>query len=57
MLELEVDDIWEVYEDVNGKWRWTRIAATGEIVETSEEGYQSRSECLINAEKYGYWEN
>lgn len=57
MLEvLEVDDICEVYQDRNGQWRWTSIAATGKIVGTSDEAFDVRADCVEDAKKYGYLE-
>ena len=32
-------DVWEIYEDRAGGWRWRRTAANGRIIATSGEGY------------------
>lgn len=31
-----------VYEDVAGEWRWRRVAANGEVVGDSAEGYSRK---------------
>ena len=34
-------DVFEVYRDSAGEWRWRRKAANGEVIADSGEGYSS----------------
>lgn len=47
-------DKWEFYHDNAGKWRWRRLAANGDIVGASTQGYVNRADCLENAKRNGY---
>jgi len=38
----------DVFQDKRGNWRWRRIAASGEVVGASSEGYASRADCERN---------
>jgi len=41
----------ELYEDVEGKWRWRRRAGNGEIVGESGQGYSRKSDAKEMAGK------
>ena len=47
---MESDRV-EVYLDVSGEWRWRRVAANGEIIADSAEGYTRRHDARIAAER------
>jgi len=49
-----MNDKWTIYQDTKGEWRWTRTASNGEIVGASTEGYTSRQNCVLNAQRNGY---
>ena len=42
-------DRWEFYRDNIGEWRWRRFRKSGQMVDSSTEGYASEAECLSNA--------
>lgn len=46
-------DKYEVYEDKRGEWRWRRLAANGQIVGASSEGYKDKKDAQKNM-KRGY---
>lgn len=48
------NDTWTFYQDKRDEWRWRRIAPNGETVGCSTEGYVNKSDCVSNAEHYGY---
>lgn len=35
-----------VFQDKQGKWRWSRVAGNGEIIADSGEGYEHRVDCM-----------
>ena len=47
------NDIWTIYQDRNGEWRWRLTAQDGEIVGASSAGYTSKSDCINNAHRHG----
>ena len=47
-------DRWEFYEDSRSKWRWRRVARNGRIVDSSSQGYSTKSACVSNAKRCGY---
>jgi Uncharacterized conserved protein len=47
-------ETWEFYVDANGKWRWRRTAANGNITGASTQGYVNKSDCVENARLNGY---
>jgi uncharacterized protein YegP (UPF0339 family) len=51
---MAYDDIWDIYQDQHGGWRWTRRARNNEIVGASTESYRNRSDCVENARRNGY---
>ena len=36
---------YEIYRDTVSEWRWRFIAANGEIIAVSSEGYVNKSDC------------
>jgi uncharacterized protein YegP (UPF0339 family) len=36
----------EQYKDEDDKWRWRTVAANGNIVADSGEGYENKQDCL-----------
>ncbi|MEF2231572.1 MAG: DUF1508 domain-containing protein [Pseudodesulfovibrio sp.] len=42
-------DIWEVYEDTAGSWRWRKRKGNGTVVLVSTQGFSHRSKCVDNA--------
>lgn len=48
------EDKWEIYQDHKNEWRWRRIAANGNIVGASTEGYNEQADCEANANHYGF---
>lgn len=51
---MQNQDAWRFYLDDAEEWRWTRTAASGEVVGASTEGYTNRFDCVANAERQGY---
>lgn len=52
------DDVWNIYQDKSGDWRWTRKSKqNGNIVGASTEGYKNRAECVANAKRPAYTGN
>ena len=53
---MQAQDTWKFYRDRSKRrdWRWRRIAANGEVVGASTEGYRNKSGCLANAIRNGY---
>ena len=47
-----MDENWEFYQDRHQQWRWRRKTANGRIVGNSSKGYQHRSDCEANAERF-----
>ncbi|HAU29487.1 MAG TPA: DUF1508 domain-containing protein [Rhodospirillaceae bacterium] len=47
-------DVWDIYKDMQGMWRWRRTARNGKIVGASCEGYNNRLDCYNNARRHGY---
>lgn len=45
------DDHVDLYKDDAGEWRWRRVAANGNIVSDSGEGYVNRIDAREMAEK------
>lgn len=41
----------EVYEDTRGEWRWRIVAANGEIIGDSAEGYVGRDHAVTMARR------
>jgi len=50
---LNQDDVWKIYKDNAGEYRWRRTAANGEIVGASVEGYKLKMHCEMIAERHG----
>ena len=50
---LGKNDIWEVYEDKKGEYRWRRTATNKEIVGASSESYVKKADCEANADRNG----
>jgi uncharacterized protein YegP (UPF0339 family) len=49
-------DKWTFYLDRNREWRWTRNSfSNGKIVGTSSEGFSSKTNCIANAKRNGYF--
>ena len=46
-------DVWEIYKDASGEWRWRCTSSTGRIVGASKEGYKNKSDCIANAKRPG----
>jgi uncharacterized protein YegP (UPF0339 family) len=42
---------WYIYEDDAGKWRWTFVAANGEIMADSGQGYGTHGGCVSAAHR------
>lgn len=55
MIEVS-EEVWEIYQDIEGNWRWAEILATGAIEGMSESGFISRDDCIADAMKFGYWD-
>lgn len=49
-----MNDKWEFYKDVGGKWRWRRTAPNGNIIGASTEGYSNKIDCEGNARRNGW---
>ena len=49
---MEADKV-IVFRDASGEWRWKRVAANGEIVADSGEGYVHRQDCEAGAARQG----
>jgi uncharacterized protein YegP (UPF0339 family) len=47
-------DVWLIYQDTAGLWRWRRTAPNGNIVAASTESYHNRADCVANARRSGY---
>jgi len=47
------EDTVEIYRDEAGEWRWKRLAANGEIVADSGEGYVNKQDCEDGAARQG----
>ena len=45
-------DTWEILQDSSGRWFWRRI--NGIAVAMSDRVYDSRAECVADAEQNGY---
>ena len=43
-----------IYKGKDDKWWWRSIAANGNIVAGSTQGYANKSECVANAKMQGY---
>ena len=39
-------DVLEFYQDKKNEWRWRRLAANGEVLADSAEGYVNHSDCF-----------
>lgn len=44
-------DMFEVYQDKRGEWRWRRKASNGAIVGAASEGYDRRTDCEANMKR------
>ncbi len=42
------DDLFEVFQDRRGAYRWRRFDAAGNVVGAASEGYASREDCEAN---------
>ena len=49
----EKEEIWEVYKDKRGEFRWRRRSRSGDVISASTEGYTGRSSCIANADRHG----
>lgn len=43
----------DLYRDDAGEWRWRRVAANGEVVADSAEGYVRLEDARVGAERQG----
>lgn len=43
---MRADDIVKVYQDDAEEWRWDRVAANGEVLDASSEGYVDKGYCI-----------
>jgi len=43
--------VFEIYQDVEYKWRWHLVAKNGKIVADSGQGYYRRAEAVYAAER------
>lgn len=57
-------DVFEVYQDKRGEWRWRRKAVNGKIVGAASEGYKTRADCEANmtrgavaADKWAFYQD
>lgn len=48
-----VKPVFEIYEDAVGKWRWNLKAPNGEIIASSNQGYETRDDCLSRIHALG----
>ena len=48
----EASDHVEVFQDVDGEYRWRRVAANHEIVSVSGEGFVKHAYALTSAQNY-----
>ncbi|MAM85960.1 MAG: DUF1508 domain-containing protein [unclassified Hahellaceae] len=46
--------VWSFNQDLRGEWRWNCKAPNGRILGASSEGYHNKSDCLCNAQIFGY---
>ncbi|WP_281954647.1 YegP family protein [Pseudophaeobacter arcticus] len=37
--------MYKIYNDAAGEWRWRYVAANGNIISVSSEGYHNKSDC------------
>ncbi len=47
-------DKWDLYQDSTGQWRWRRMDLDEQTVGASHAGFQTREDCVENAERHGY---
>lgn len=47
-------DRWQFFKNKKGEYRWRRLAANGEIISRSIEGFADRSSAKANARFLGY---
>ena len=40
----------QYYQDARGEWRWRLVAANGEPIANSGEGYKNREDCVFAIE-------
>ena len=45
--------VWEVYEEVAGKWRWRRCDKKGKLETESEAVFDTMEECKNHARTHG----
>ena len=53
---ISYQEQWEFYQDASDKWRWRRTEPDGDIIGSSHTGFQTKEECLVNAQRHGYEE-
>ena len=46
-------DTWQFYQNEAGLWCWKHTAANG-ICSESQECFDSRTDCIVNAMRHGY---
>ncbi len=51
---MDKQETLSVYIDNNGQWRWRVVADGNKIVAGADNGYDSKADCLANAEANGF---
>ena len=49
-----MDDNWDFYKDLKGRWKWRKYGKNGKIIKESSDSYINKLDCLNNARKNGY---
>jgi uncharacterized protein len=44
-------DTFHVFKDASGQWRWQLIAANGDVLASSEDGFKTKKACLTGIER------
>ncbi|WP_027188609.1 YegP family protein [Desulfovibrio cuneatus] len=51
---MDKQETLSVYIDNNGQWRWRVLAEDNRIIAGAENGYDSKADCLADAEANGF---
>lgn len=45
---------WEIFQDEAGLWHWKKLGPNDVELEASPQGHQDRTDCVQEAQQYGY---
>ena len=52
-----IEDQWRIFQDKENAWNWKKMDHSGRILKQSDRGFNTRTDCLENARRYGYLGN